>query len=61
MPSYKYSCATCDHSKEVTHGIKSSLVLTCPTCKAKLERVIYPVGVQFKGGGWEKDGYSRAP
>lgn len=59
MPTYSYTCDACNYIEEVHHGIKSSVVRTCPDCKTqKLRKLISAVPSHFKGKGWSVDLYA---
>jgi predicted nucleic acid-binding Zn ribbon protein len=32
--------------------MKDDPIATCPTCSGAVKRLLYPVGVVFKGSGW---------
>jgi len=53
MPVYGYRC-TRGHQFEVNQRITEAPLATCPECGAPVRRVVYPVGVIFKGGGFYK-------
>ena len=52
MPIYEYRCGVCQHQFEVRQGFNDDPIAQCPKCSASVQRVIQPVGVVFKGGGW---------
>lgn len=52
MPLYGYQCDTCGHHFEVRQGIKEDPLTDCPQCGSRIRRVIYPVGIVFKGSGF---------
>ncbi len=52
MPTYGYQCTECKHEFQVFQAMKDEPVSTCPQCSAPVKRLLYPVGVVFKGSGW---------
>lgn len=58
MPIYTYKCSNKDCDKhnqefEVVMKITEDNLTTCPVCgEGTLRKVIKPVGVTLKGGGW---------
>ena len=52
MPLYEYQCLDKGHSFEVRHPITQDPVLACPVCGSSVRRVIFPVGIVFKGSGF---------
>ncbi|HZT41879.1 MAG TPA: FmdB family zinc ribbon protein [Chthonomonadaceae bacterium] len=72
MPTYGYQCEKCGHQFQVFQKMSDTPVSACPECRGKVKRLLYPVGVVFKGTGWhitdyrkpeksEKNGDSTAP
>jgi putative FmdB family regulatory protein len=53
MPVYGYRCSR-GHQFEVNQRITEAPLATCSECGAPVRRVVYPVGVIFKGGGFYK-------
>lgn len=52
MPTYEYLCLECGNRKEVVQSFSDDPLTTCDICQGKLRKVIYPVGIQFKGSGF---------
>jgi putative FmdB family regulatory protein len=52
MPTYEYECQECGIHFERRQRITEEPLKTCPECKGEVRRVIYPVGIVFKGSGW---------
>ena len=52
MPTYGYRCAECDHTFEVFQRMADAPVATCEKCGGPVKRVVYPVGIAFKGSGF---------
>ena len=57
MPLYEYECSQCKRHTEKIQKFSDPEIVECPHCGGKLVRVISAAAVQFKGGGWFKDGY----
>lgn len=59
MPLYEYACKTCG-TFEVRQKISDEPLKKCPTCKAKVERLISVTGTpQFKGTGFYQTDYKK--
>ena len=58
MPIYEYACQKCGHKLEVMQKISDKPLTKCPECRGKLEKLISPPGIQFKGSGWYVTDYS---
>jgi putative FmdB family regulatory protein len=55
MPTYEYSCVTCDKSEEITRGFNDpEVVPPCPSCGYNMARSYSAPGIQFKGSGFYK-------
>lgn len=52
MPTYDYSCRSCGARFEVWQKMSDEPLTTCPTCGSEIHRIVYPVGLVFKGGGF---------
>ncbi len=52
MPTYEYLCQSCGARFEAWQKITDDPIDTCPTCGAHVRRVIFPVGLVFKGSGF---------
>jgi putative FmdB family regulatory protein len=57
MPIYGYRCEECGHELEVFQSMSDAPLKTCPVCAGTLRKVLYPVGVQFKGSGFYTTDY----
>jgi putative FmdB family regulatory protein len=60
MPTYGYRCGTCGHQFEIVQRISEEPLTTCPKCQGKLSKVLYPVGISFKGSGFYTTDYKDA-
>ncbi len=52
MPTYGYQCTECKYEFSVFQNMKDDPVSVCPECTGKVKRLLYPVGIVFKGSGW---------
>ena len=51
MPTYGYRCTSCSHEFERFQKISDPAVTECETCGQPVKKILYPVGIQFKGSG----------
>lgn len=54
MPTYVYQCPSCGERFEAWQKITDDPIDTCPACGQPVHRVLFPVGLVFKGGGFYK-------
>ncbi len=59
MPLYEYRCTACNKLTEKRQKFSDPELTECPYCSGRLERTITAPAVQFKGGGWYADLYSK--
>ncbi len=59
MPLYEYECLKCSRRTERIESLKGPHLKRCPHCKGRVERVIAPSAIQFKGSGWYVTDYAR--
>ena len=52
MPTYGYQCTQCRHEFQVFQSMKDDPIAICPECEGAVKRLLYPVGIVFKGTGW---------
>ena len=57
MPTYGYRCGNCGHQFEILQRMSDEPLKTCPKCQGKLSKVLYPVGISFKGSGFYTTDY----
>ena len=57
MPIYGYRCSQCGHELEVLQSMSDEPLRVCPECSGALRKLLYPVGVQFKGSGFYTTDY----
>jgi putative FmdB family regulatory protein len=60
MPTYGYRCSNCGHQFEITQRISDEPLKACPKCQGKLAKVLYPVGISFKGSGFYTTDYKAS-
>jgi putative FmdB family regulatory protein len=63
MPTYPYQCQNCGNEFDQYQKFTDAPLTKCPKCKKnKLQRVVVPSAIVFKGSGWYKtDSRSKAP
>jgi putative FmdB family regulatory protein len=52
MPLYEYECRQCGGRFERRQSVHDEPVSECPECGSAVRRVLFPVGIIFKGSGW---------
>jgi len=57
MPTYGYRCSQCGHEFEVVQSMSDEPLRVCSECGGALRKMLYPVGVQFKGSGFYTTDY----
>jgi putative FmdB family regulatory protein len=60
MPTYGYRCGSCGHQFEIVQRISDEPLTVCPKCQGKLSKMLYPVGISFKGSGFYTTDYKGA-
>jgi putative FmdB family regulatory protein len=60
MPTYGYRCGNCGHQFEIVQRISEEPLTVCPKCQGKLSKMLYPVGISFKGSGFYTTDYKGA-
>jgi putative FmdB family regulatory protein len=60
LPTYGYQCTECKYEFSVFQNMKDDPIALCTQCTGKVKRLLYPVGIVFKGTGWYIND-SRAP
>jgi putative FmdB family regulatory protein len=58
MPIYEYRCER-GHTFEVLQRMADDPVSVCTDCDSKVERVMHPVAVHFKGSGFYTTDYGK--
>ncbi len=57
MPTYEYECSDCGHRFEAFQSITASPISECEACGGNVRRVVFPVGIVFKGSGFHVNDY----
>ena len=57
MPTYGYRCSNCGHEFEIQQRMSDPPLKACPKCEGKLSKILYPVGISFKGSGFYTTDY----
>lgn len=52
MPIYEYECDSCHERFERRQKVSDEPIKVCPTCGGETRRLIFPVGIIFKGSGF---------
>ena len=52
MPTYEYQCETCGIRFERWQRMTDEPLRQCPECEGAVHRVLFPVGIVFKGSGF---------
>lgn len=53
MPTYEYTCASCDTKHDIVQKMTDPTLTDCPSCgQPTLRKVFGGVGVVFKGSGF---------
>ncbi len=59
MPTYGYKCENCDHTFEAFQRITEDPISACEKCGGPVKRLIFPVGIVFKGSGFHVNDYGK--
>jgi putative FmdB family regulatory protein len=59
LPTYGYECNACKEQFEVFQRITEAPLATHEGCGGGLRRLLYPVGIVFKGAGFYVNDYAR--
>lgn len=59
MPTYEYKCSGCSKRLEIVQRITADPLTKCEACGGQLKRVVFPVGVVYKGTGFYTTDYAR--
>ncbi len=59
MPTYGYECQECKEKFEVVQKITDSALTVHDGCGGPLKKLLYPVGIVFKGSGFYVNDYAR--
>ena len=59
MPTYEYRCVSCEHQFERFQRMSDDPVKICEKCGEPVQRLLFPVAIQFKGSGFYTTDYAR--
>ena len=57
MPTYGYRCISCETKFERVQKMSDPPVTTCESCGGAVKKILYPVGIAFKGSGFYVNDY----
>ena len=60
MPLYEYECEKCGKHFEKIEKVDGPHLKKCPSCRGRVERLMSPPAIQFKGSGWYVTDYARS-
>jgi len=60
MPTYGYRCSTCGHEFERVQKMTDAPLTECEECNGPVKKILYPVGIAFKGSGFYVNDYKPA-
>jgi putative FmdB family regulatory protein len=58
VPLYEYKCLSCGQLSERIESVSGPHLKKCPHCRGKVERLLSPPAIQFKGSGWYVTDYA---
>jgi putative FmdB family regulatory protein len=58
VPLYEYKCLKCGRTTEKLESVSGPHLKKCPHCGGKVESVLSPPAIQFKGSGWYVTDYA---
>jgi putative FmdB family regulatory protein len=58
VPLYEYECTKCHKKTEKIESVSGPHLKKCPHCGGKVEPVLSPPAIQFKGAGWYVTDYA---
>lgn len=62
MPTYGYRCSECKNEFETFQKMSDAPLTLCEKCGGTLKKILYPVGISFKGEGfYVNDSAKSAP
>src|SRR2546430_7131268 len=59
MPTYGYECLSCKEQFETVQRITADALKIHDNCGGELRRLLYPVGIVFKGPGFYVNDYGK--
>jgi len=60
VPLYEYECRKCGKHFERIEKLDGPYLKKCPNCGGRVERLVSPPAIQFKGSGWYVTDYARS-
>ncbi len=60
MPTYGYRCTACGTTFERLQKITDPPITECVECGAPVKKILYPVGISFKGSGFYVNDYASS-
>jgi putative FmdB family regulatory protein len=60
MPTYGYRCNDCGVEFERFQKMSDAPVTTCDDCGGSVKKLLYPVGISFKGSGFYVNDYAKS-
>ena len=60
MPTYGYECTRCKEKFETFQKITDDPLTIHEECGGELRRLLYPVGIVFKGPGFHVNDYGKS-
>jgi putative FmdB family regulatory protein len=59
LPIYEYRCEACGHTFELFQKFADKPIESCEVCGGRVNKVLFPVAVHFKGSGFYTTDYGR--
>ncbi len=59
VPVYGYECTRCKATFEVTQRMSDAPLKEHDDCGGELRKLVFPVGIAFKGSGFHVNDYAR--
>src|SRR6266481_7476814 len=59
LPTYGYECTKCKEQFEVVQRMTENALAVHDDCGGELRRLLYPVGIVFKGPGFHVNDYGK--
>lgn len=59
MPTYEYQCTKCENNFEIVQKITDDPISVCEKCGGRIRKIMFPVGIVFKGSGFHINDYRK--
>lgn len=59
MPTYVYECKSCARQTELVQKVSDPPLKKCPECGGPVKKLLFPVGIVFKGSGFYVTDYKH--